>query len=102
MLFPHLIKKEKYFRGQRFVDRWCQRFSCCFIVFGVAVIDSVIIVVFPVFPTKINTFPQALLGFVDLQGMLDKRVRIGNFFSLTKNRILLRLLYKEYDLLVQS
>ena len=49
MLFPHLIKKEKYFRGQRFVDRWCQRFSCCFIVFGVAVIDSVIIVVFLLF-----------------------------------------------------
>ena len=75
--------------------------SVLVIVFGVVVSDTVIIVIFPVVLTKLNTFPQALLGFVDLQGMLDKRVRIANFFSLTKNRILIRVLYKEYNPLVQ-
>ena len=53
------------------------------IVFPVVpTICFVIIIVLPVALTKINTLPQALLGFVDLQGMLDKRVRIANFLFL--------------------
>ena len=56
--------------------------SILVVVFGVVVIDTAIIVVFPVVLTKINTFPQALLGFVDLQAMFDKRVRIANLFFL--------------------
>ena len=58
--------------------------SVLVVVFGVVVSDTVIIVIFPVVLTKLNTLPQALLGFVDLQGMLDKRVRISNFLFLSQ------------------
>ena len=59
--------------------------SVLVIVFGVVVSDTVIIGIFPVVLTKLNTFPQALLGFVDLQGMLDKRVRIASFLFLLQH-----------------
>ena len=82
MVFLCIIKRRTLSRGQRFIENWCQCFSC---FSGVVVSDTVIIVIFPVVLTKLNTFPQALLGFVDLQGMLDKRVRIASFLLLLQH-----------------
>ena len=79
VVFLFIIKRWTLSRGHSFFNTGIS------VLVVVVVSDTVIIVIFPVVLTKLNTFPQALLGFVDLQGMLDKRVRITSFLLLLQH-----------------